>query len=186
MQRQSAISRPFLVAGAVVVIAVIGVIGWAPWRSAPDLLTAIASTTPSTGATATPAETAQSTATPSVSPTAAEPTPSFAPSPRATPPSTPIESRLGAVPSDGCAEPLKLAGDAMIRLSVDGTDRVAIAHMPPGLSGRIPIPLVVAFHGTSADAEAMMELSNLSEEADAQGFLVVYPNGLGEPTTWNA
>ncbi len=39
-------------------------------------------------------------------------------------------------------------------------------------------PLVVAFHGGSADAGAMRKLTNLDARADREGWVVAYPNGV--------
>ena len=45
-----------------------------------------------------------------------------------------------------------------------------------GSSGRRP--LVVAFHGGSADGTAMRKLTNLDARADRDGWVVAYPNGV--------
>ncbi len=39
-------------------------------------------------------------------------------------------------------------------------------------------PLVLAFHGGSADAVAMRKLTNLDARADRRGWVVAYPNGV--------
>jgi polyhydroxybutyrate depolymerase len=75
-------------------------------------------------------------------------------------------------------------------------DRTYLVHVPPGLSG--PVPLVVALHGGGGNATATAKMTGLNAEADAGGFIVVYPNGtdrsrplinlIGKPgfLTWNA
>jgi len=49
------------------------------------------------------------------------------------------------------------------------------------------VPLVLAYHGYTATAEAMMSLSAFQPIADTAGFIVVYPQGtlLGPYTHWN-
>jgi polyhydroxybutyrate depolymerase len=54
-------------------------------------------------------------------------------------------------------------------------------HIPPGLDGLQPVPVVFAFHGYTGGA---LEVLGFSEVADQQGFLVVYPSGYG--VSWNA
>jgi polyhydroxybutyrate depolymerase len=45
--------------------------------------------------------------------------------------------------------------------------------------------LVLAFHGLNLDANEMIRISGFSTQADTSGFIVVYPNGLGEVKSWN-
>ena len=59
------------------------------------------------------------------------------------------------------------------------------AHSSPDYHSRRPIPLVLAFHGLGLDAGEMARISKLSEQADAAGFIVAYPNGTGEKQSWN-
>jgi polyhydroxybutyrate depolymerase len=46
------------------------------------------------------------------------------------------------------------------------------------------MPAVVAFHGYTAYAWQLEETSGLSDLADEAGFVVAYPQALGEPTDW--
>lgn len=81
-------------------------------------------------------------------------------------------------------------------LTFGGRDRTYLVHVPPGLPE--PVPLVVALHGGGGNAMATLNMTGLNAEADAAGFMVVYPNGtdrsrpllnlMGKPgfLTWNA
>jgi polyhydroxybutyrate depolymerase len=59
----------------------------------------------------------------------------------------------------------------------------------PAAAPRGPLPLVVVLHGAFSDASGIERQSGWSELADEEGFLVVYPNGiglLGMLQHWNA
>ncbi len=61
-------------------------------------------------------------------------------------------------------------------------------HIPGTYTSASPSPLVIALHGGNHDANIMEYISNLSQKADKENFIVVYPNGkavLGL-RTWNA
>jgi polyhydroxybutyrate depolymerase len=69
-------------------------------------------------------------------------------------------------------------------LTVDNLIRRYLLHIPPGYDPGKPTPVVLAFHGRFSTGREMEKLTNLSELADKQGFIVVYPNGYGR--SWNA
>jgi polyhydroxybutyrate depolymerase len=74
-------------------------------------------------------------------------------------------------------------------LEVDGRTRSYLVHVPKSYDGSKPVPVVLAFHGGLTNADIMVRFSGLSEKADEEGFVVVYPNGTGERErllTWNA
>jgi polyhydroxybutyrate depolymerase len=55
----------------------------------------------------------------------------------------------------------------------------------------LPWPLVIVLHGSSGDAAAIEEQSGMDSVAEAQRFIVAYPNGTGGafdlyPSDWNA
>ncbi|WP_224249919.1 extracellular catalytic domain type 1 short-chain-length polyhydroxyalkanoate depolymerase [Hyalangium gracile] len=54
-------------------------------------------------------------------------------------------------------------------------------HVPPGYDATKPTPTVVAFHGFSSTAQEQEGLSKMSQVADEEGFIVVYPQGLNYP-----
>lgn len=56
-----------------------------------------------------------------------------------------------------------------------------LVHIPPGYDPEgAPVPLVLNFHGLTADPRGQIQLSQMSEKADEEGFIVVYPEGYGD------
>jgi polyhydroxybutyrate depolymerase len=108
------------------------------------------------------------------SPAGAKPTPTLAPT--ATAPAT-------ATPA-----PTLQPGDSTRTLTVGGSERTYLLHIPPGLDMGHPAPVVFVFHGFDPEAHfAVSDIQNISgfnDIADKNGFLVVYPTGISG--TWNA
>jgi polyhydroxybutyrate depolymerase len=71
---------------------------------------------------------------------------------------------------------------------VDGLARTYLLHLPSGLKAGQPSPLVFVFHGLGEAANLIMYGSGMNAIADANGFIVVYPNGSGPSgaQSWNA
>ncbi len=99
---------------------------------------------------------------------------------RATPPS-PLPPTTAPIAPTETFKP----GDATRSLVYAGIERKYVLHIPPGYDAAHPTPLVLAFHGIGLNAEEMIRISGLSKQADAAGFIVVYPNGTGETKSWN-
>src|SRR5205807_4608060 len=57
-------------------------------------------------------------------------------------------------------------------------------HVPESYDARKATPIVLALHGATMNADAMVYLSGLSSKSDQAGFIAVYPNGV--LATWNA
>jgi polyhydroxybutyrate depolymerase len=75
-------------------------------------------------------------------------------------------------------------GDYNVTLTYQGYARSYILHVPPQYDGKTPLPLVIALHGFGGDAASFANFTGFSKEADAEGFFVVYPQGL--EGSWNA
>jgi len=76
-----------------------------------------------------------------------------------------------------------------LNLRVYGSRRSYLLHIPKGYDHSTALPLVVALHGGFGTARQMEEESGLSELADREGYIVLYPNGitlLGWLQHWNA
>lgn len=76
-------------------------------------------------------------------------------------------------------------------LRVDGRDRTFWVYQPAGLPPEGLHPAVIVLHGGGGNAANAANMSGMSAVADAEGFLVVYPNGNGRILsdrllTWNA
>jgi polyhydroxybutyrate depolymerase len=62
-------------------------------------------------------------------------------------------------------------------------NRSYVLHVPPSYTGKTPVPVVFDFHGLGGTGMSQMSTSNWRAVADAQGFIMVYPNGVGN--SWN-
>lgn len=69
-------------------------------------------------------------------------------------------------------------------LTVDGVARDYRLHVPPSYDGATSVPLVVNIHGFTSNAVQQEAISAILPIADAEGFVVVHPNGIAN--AWNA
>jgi polyhydroxybutyrate depolymerase len=70
-------------------------------------------------------------------------------------------------------------------LDHDGATRTYRLHVPEGIEDH-SVPLLVALHGGGGSGDQFASSSRWDAVADAEGFVVVYPNGSGGIPTWNA
>lgn len=63
-------------------------------------------------------------------------------------------------------------------LRVNGQERRYIVHLPPQTPAQKPLPVVIMFHGGGGTALGAMFETGWTEKADAEGFLVVFPEAL--------
>jgi Poly(3-hydroxybutyrate) depolymerase len=75
-------------------------------------------------------------------------------------------------------------GDYHATLMFEGYARSYDLHVPPQYDGKTPLPLVFALHSFGSDAATFANVTGFNKEADANGFFVVYPQGLDN--SWNA
>lgn len=77
-----------------------------------------------------------------------------------------------------------------ITLLHEDRERTYFLHIPPAYDSIKPTPLVIVLHGGTANAQNVEMISGLTEKADKEGFIAVYPNGTGRlknrVLTWNA
>lgn len=64
-----------------------------------------------------------------------------------------------------------------------GETRQYLLHLPADL-GRTERPLILSLHGFSATAAEQQRLDGLSSLADEAGFILAYPQALGDPPAW--
>jgi polyhydroxybutyrate depolymerase len=69
-------------------------------------------------------------------------------------------------------------------LNVGGRDRSFLVYAPTSYTGSARVPVVFDFHGLSGNSMQQKNLSRWDRLADTQGFIVVYPQGVGN--SWNA
>ncbi len=87
----------------------------------------------------------------------------------------------------GCGTPTP-AGSTTIATTIGGHLRTAIVHVPTGYTGTTEVPLVLNLHGSGGTALAQEAFTGMDATADADGFLVAYPQGLipaGTGYDWN-
>ena len=90
----------------------------------------------------------------------------------------------GASATSGAAPvPAAAAGVQNASLTVKGMERSYRLYVPRSLPADGAAALVVAMHGGLGTPEQFAENSRFDQAAEAHGFLVVYPEGVGR--TWN-
>lgn len=70
----------------------------------------------------------------------------------------------------------------------DGRQRAYKVHFPSLKDSDSPRPLVILLHGANGNAEEIEKMSGMSQKADREDFIVVYPEGTGpnRKYMWNA
>ena len=66
-----------------------------------------------------------------------------------------------------------------VDLRINGFRRTYLVHIPSGYKPETPLPLVVVIHGAFDTADGMEKFTRFSQLADREGFMVLYPNGMG-------
>ncbi|HET8932572.1 MAG TPA: PHB depolymerase family esterase [Polyangiales bacterium] len=74
-------------------------------------------------------------------------------------------------------------GDHNYDMMFGGMKRTFLLHVPPSYDGKKPVPLVFDLHGSGSTGPSELASSRFSAVADANGFLVVAPNGY--MNSWN-
>jgi polyhydroxybutyrate depolymerase len=79
--------------------------------------------------------------------------------------------------TSGCghAEP---SGSLQYTLTVSGHRRTVIVHVPSGYTGKSKLALVLNMHGSGSTASAEEAFSGMDATADADHFIVAYPQAL--------
>jgi len=83
-----------------------------------------------------------------------------------------------------CTGKTGATGDTTLNLTSGGYARDSLLHVPAGTDPTRGAMLVLNFHGFSSNAAEQVALTSMNGEADARGFLVATPDGLG--AGWNA
>jgi polyhydroxybutyrate depolymerase len=75
-----------------------------------------------------------------------------------------------------------------ISFDLDGNTRSYEMYVPARYTGSSPVPLILDFHGIYSSAKTERQTSGFQTKADAEGFIVVYPEGISGPggQSWNA
>jgi polyhydroxybutyrate depolymerase len=76
------------------------------------------------------------------------------------------------------------SGDRLGKLESGGVEREYWIHVPSPLPDNPPPALVLGFHGNGGSAGGFAEYTGFSQVSDREGFIAVYPQGMGEFPTW--
>lgn len=88
--------------------------------------------------------------------------------------------------SAGCASGrADKGGDRTEQIDVAGVARTALVHVPPHASAGVAKALVLSLHGTTGDPATQATTDGMEAVADDKGFVVAYPAGVGDPTSWS-
>jgi polyhydroxybutyrate depolymerase len=83
------------------------------------------------------------------------------------------------MPSPGCANATIEHGRRLVRsLTVDGTARQVILDVPGSLSPKVPVPLLLDFHGFGHSGAGVWLVSGFKALAEPHAFITAYPEGL--------
>jgi polyhydroxybutyrate depolymerase len=93
-------------------------------------------------------------------------------------------SALPPAACDGQAKP----GDSVVTIESGGTQRTVLLHLPSGYTDRQRTPLILNLHGSESTASAQAAFTGMNATADADGFVVAYPQAAiaeGTGFDWN-
>ncbi len=138
----------------------------------PPIAAAISTPKPTT----IPSPTMSPTMSPTLIPTLV---PTDALEPTAEPSNTPMAEAL-----DGSVQRYQEPGDYLDSIVASNLERWFIVHIPPQYEPGKPMPMVLNLHGRASTAIQQQDASRMNQKADEEGFIVVYPQALGQPTTW--
>jgi polyhydroxybutyrate depolymerase len=89
--------------------------------------------------------------------------------------------------TSGCGH-YEASGSLSYALTVSGHRRTVIVHIPAGYTGKRKLALVLNLHGSESTASAEEEFSGMDATADADHFIVAYPQAVisdGTGYDWN-
>ena len=99
-----------------------------------------------------------------------------------------------AANSRGCGNksPVKVGGSSSMSGNLVDGSRTWRVYVPSSYRESVAVPLVVSTHGWGGDGSQEERSTGLNNQADKSGFIVVYPDGLGDNSgrgswgSWNA
>ena len=69
-------------------------------------------------------------------------------------------------------------------LTWEGLRRTFTVHLPRTADSTRALPVVILLHGRGGNGQRMMRWSGFEAKADAEGFVLVAPEGMGDPRGW--
>jgi polyhydroxybutyrate depolymerase len=102
------------------------------------------------------------------------------------PAATPDAGDAAPIPPSSvtCTGKTGASGDLTLNLTSGGYARDSLLHVPPSYDPTKGTMIVVSYHGFTSNAPEQVALTSMNAVADARGFIVAYPDGLGN--AWNA
>jgi polyhydroxybutyrate depolymerase len=76
--------------------------------------------------------------------------------------------------------------DGTWSLTVGTLTRTAKVHVPASYDPAKRTPIVINLHGRTSNATQQAWLSHANAKSDAAGFVVIHPESITSPTSWNA
>jgi polyhydroxybutyrate depolymerase len=98
--------------------------------------------------------------------------------------SAPLAVGILALISGLATAPARANDGPTYRISDGSRDRTYLLYRPAQLSRQTPVPLVVMLHGGFGSGSQAKSSYGWDGQAEQQGFVVVYPDGIGR--SWNA
>ncbi len=98
---------------------------------------------------------------------------------------TPVTASAAGCQTTGQAA---AATSTTLTISVDSRERMVIVHVPTGYAGSSKVPLVLNMHGSGSTALEQEGFTGMDATADADGFIVAYPQAVlpeGTGFDWN-
>ena len=93
------------------------------------------------------------------------------------------------LPSSACKHPatgLVQSGISARVLVSGGSQRCYLLYVPSGYESARPVPVVFSLHAFASKPEGQEYVSRWDKVADAEHFVVVYPQGISLPLRWNS
>jgi len=75
--------------------------------------------------------------------------------------------------------PVKAPGRYVETITAEGKARKFVLRVPKGYDGTKPVPIVMVLHGWTGSADSAELYTRMGEKADKEGFVAVFPDGLG-------
>jgi polyhydroxybutyrate depolymerase len=90
-----------------------------------------------------------------------------------------------AVSRQQCATDRPLpAGQSEQTLVSGGHERSYVRYVPPGYDPGLRTPVAVMFHGLGGDPDTVLKATDMIEQADKRGAILIVPRGRGKIAQW--
>ena len=98
----------------------------------------------------------------------------------------PAQDKQNDNPQVICPATLSVAtvGDSNQCINSGGLPRTYVLHIPPGYKSATRVPLVLVLHGLNGTGQLIEAVTKMSDKADQENFVVVYPNATKNPDVW--